>query len=55
MALRRVCVEFVVSTYVMWATDVSAAYIDLRFWLGLLIIIVGGYLVLANKPAARAV
>ena len=50
----------------MWATDVSAADIDLRFWLGpdggwknsgscLLIIIVGGYLVLANKPAAHAV
>ena len=39
----------------MWATDVSAADIDLRFWLGLLIIIVGGYLVLANKLAARAV
>lgn len=43
------------SFYVMWANDVSPADIDIRFWLGLLIIIVGGYLVLANKPAARAV
>jgi len=40
------------SFYVMWASSVSWGVIDIRFWLGLAIIIVGGYLVLANKPEA---
>ena len=38
------------SFFVMWMNDVSWSSIDPRFWIGLLVIAVGGYLVLTNKP-----
>jgi hypothetical protein len=42
------------SFYVMGATGATWASIDPRFWLGIVVIIVGGYLVLTNKPEPKA-
>lgn len=41
------------SFYVMSLGDTSWSAVDVRFWIGILVIIVGGYLVLANKPTPR--
>lgn len=41
------------SFYVMTVGGASWAAVDVRFWIGILVIIAGGYLVLANKPAPR--
>ena len=41
------------SFYVMWATGTPWSAVDPRFWLGLLVVAVGGYLVLTNKPEAK--
>ena len=38
------------SFFAMWLNEVSWSAIDPRFWLGLVVIAVGGYLVLTNKP-----
>ena len=38
------------SFFVMTTTDVTWSAIDYRFWVGLVVIVAGGYLVLTNKP-----
>ena len=42
------------SFFAMWQSGTAFSAIDPRFWLGLLVVAVGGYLVLTNKPAAPA-
>lgn len=39
------------SFYVINRGDVGWGSVDIRFWLGIVVIIIGGYLVLTNKPA----
>ena len=39
--------------YVMQAGGATWGSVDVRFWIGILVIILGGYLVLANKPEPR--
>jgi hypothetical protein len=41
------------SFYVMQAGGASWSAVDLRFWIGIAVIIGGGYLVLTNKPAPK--
>lgn len=41
------------SFYVMATSGTSWLAVDIRFWLGIVIIMVGGYLVLTNKPTPR--
>lgn len=41
------------SFYVMEATGTPWSSVDVRFWLGIVVIIVGGYLVLTNKPEPK--
>ncbi len=41
------------SFYVMSAGETTWSEVDVRFWLGIAVIIVGGYLVLTNKPTPR--
>ncbi len=41
------------SFYVMAASGASWASVDVRFWIGIAIIIAGGYLVLTNKPEPK--
>lgn len=41
------------SFYVMGASGAAWASVDVRFWLGIAVIILGGYLVLSNKPEPR--
>jgi hypothetical protein len=38
------------SFFVMSTNDVTWSAVDPRFWLGLLVIVAGGYMVLSNKP-----
>ena len=41
------------SFYVMLATGTPWSSVDVRFWIGIAIIIAGGYLVLTNKPEPK--
>jgi hypothetical protein len=41
------------SFYVMGAGGAAWSSVDVRFWIGIVVIMVGGYLVLTNKPAPR--
>jgi hypothetical protein len=41
------------SFYVMQVGGAALGSVDVRFWIGILVIILGGYLVLANKPEPR--
>ena len=41
------------SFYVMSISDTAWSSVDPRFWIGIAVIIAGGYLVLANKPEPR--
>jgi hypothetical protein len=41
------------SFYVMQVGGAALGAVDVRFWIGILVIILGGYLVLANKPEPR--
>lgn len=41
------------SFYVMQASGAAWSSVDVRFWLGIAVIILGGYLVLTNKPAPK--
>ncbi len=41
------------SFYVMGVSGAAWSAVDVRFWLGIAVIIVGGYLVLTNKPEAK--
>jgi len=41
------------SFFVMWASGASWSSVDVRFWIGIAVIIAGGYLVLANKPVPK--
>jgi hypothetical protein len=42
------------SFYAMEVSGAAWSSVDARFWIGIAVIIVGGYLVLSNKPEARA-
>ncbi len=39
------------SFYVMLASQTPWSSVDIRFWIGIVVIIAGGYLVLSNKPS----
>jgi len=41
------------SFFAMWWLDIPWSAMDPRFWLGLAVIVGGGYLVLSNKPDAE--
>ena len=52
-ALEAAGAPVVNSFFVMETGGVGWSAVDPRFWLGIAIIIVGGYLVLTNKPDAH--